>query len=272
MQNQNTQPKKSPSKRVTFRLPLGENEKTEDKKETSTENNKPTTNSNPTTLLGPMLKPEHSTSKIFQQTNNKTVSDFSLSSYKPKNTKKSKQISRDSLSTRYKYSKRRNSRRNRALNNRRYLSSDPEFDYDRKSELKIEQLMKCQAMFDILKKKDHLQIFEQFLDIDLEKQSEIFLHWKKKESNLRKKERKKKRRQQERERKEKENENEKEKEKEKENEKEKKNEKENEKELEKENEGEKENEKENEKEKQVEKEKEKEKKSEAKNKSIELNN
>ncbi|KAJ3437804.1 chascon isoform d-related [Anaeramoeba flamelloides] len=252
MQSQNTQPKKSPSKRVTFRLPLGENETTKDNNTTTTENNTHSTNSNVNTLLGPMLKPEHSTSKILQQTKNETVSDFSLSSYKPNNTKKSKQISRDSLSTRYKYSKRRNSRRNRALNNRRYLSSDPEFDYDRKNELKIEQLMKCQAMFDILKKKDHLQIFEQFLDIDLEKQSEIFSHWKKKESNLRKKERKKKRRKQE---------NEKERErKDKEKEKQKENEKEKEKDHEKE--------KDQEKKKQVEQEKE----SEIKKKNIELNN
>ncbi|KAJ6231071.1 hypothetical protein M0813_00890 [Anaeramoeba flamelloides] len=110
-----------------------------------------------------------------------TPFESSIMRYKPRDdTQPTNDASRGSLTSRYKRSKRENCRKNRFYAKRASLSSDPEFDYNTKHQLKLDEISKCKPMFDLLKNPKDFKLFEQFLDIDLEKQEEIFNTWKRK--------------------------------------------------------------------------------------------
>ncbi|KAJ3433766.1 hypothetical protein M0812_22733 [Anaeramoeba flamelloides] len=80
---------------------------------------------------------------------------------------------RCSLTSRYKRSKRSNSRKNRFYEKRALLSSDPEFDYNTKHQLKLDEIAKSEPMFHILQNPKDYDLFKNYLDIDLEQQEQI---------------------------------------------------------------------------------------------------
>ncbi|KAJ3437912.1 hypothetical protein M0813_20747 [Anaeramoeba flamelloides] len=156
---------KSPTKRVSFRLPEVGNEKENDHEEL---------------LVTKFVEADRSTKPVLNTTIISPL-DSSMMRYVPRDDNQTvKNVSRNSLTSRYKRSKRKNSRKNRFIAKRTYLSSDPEFDYNTKQQLKLEDISKCQPMFDLLKNPKDFKLFEQFLDIDLEKQMEIFKTWNRK--------------------------------------------------------------------------------------------
>ncbi|KAJ6248557.1 peptidylprolyl isomerase [Anaeramoeba flamelloides] len=175
----------SSPKRFTFYLPTEITLKNEEK---------------PTLSISPISQPEPFYEKekylsLSPQSDN-PLSDSVILSYIPNETisesRSHSPIRRDSLSTRYKRSKRPNSRRARRIANRNYLSADPEFDYKNLPPLKIEELNQKQTtMFGFIDNQNN-SVFDQFLNINLDEEQNYFEKLKKKKNKKKKKTRKKK--------------------------------------------------------------------------------